>query len=83
MTTASPSLRLVIDALTDSVLCCDCLARTTGLDAGEIRRSIIAASRMTRLNTWTACWSCGAVDETYGITSGSPTASRSSTLPDA
>ena len=71
--TASPETRLVVDAITATVLCCDCLARRTGLTDEVIRRSLIAVSRRVHLNTWTACRSCGAVDETYGIVSRSVT----------
>ena len=61
------SFRRVVDAITASVLCCDCVAQRTGLSDDVIRRSLLTASRIIRLDTWTPCRSCGAVDETYGI----------------
>ena len=66
----SPEVRRVVDAITASVLCCDCLVRDTGLTALAVRGSLLIASRSARLDTWTACRSCGAVQETYGITEG-------------
>ncbi|MBM4440896.1 MAG: hypothetical protein FJ027_10775 [Candidatus Rokubacteria bacterium] len=60
----APAARLV-DALRTRSLCCDCLVRTTGLSPVELRSEILRAARVFRLDTWTPCEACGAVDETY------------------
>jgi hypothetical protein len=62
------AMRLVVDAIRARSLCCDCLASTTGLTAPVVRWALLTASRAFRLDTWTPCQSCGAVDETYRIT---------------
>jgi hypothetical protein len=67
MESTTPEVRLVVDAITGSVLCCNCLGLRTGLTDVVVRQSLITASRTVRLNTWTPCHSCGAVEETYGI----------------
>jgi len=64
-----PATRLIVDAIRARSLCCTCLASTTGLTGGVVRSSLITASRATRLDTWTPCQSCGAVDETYRMES--------------
>ena len=64
------AMRLVVDAISARPLCCDCLVSRTGLTGGVVRWSLLTASRAIRLDTWTPCRSCGAVDETYGITGG-------------
>jgi len=67
--TQSPAaMRLVVDAITARSLCCNCLASTIGLTALVVRWSLLTASRASRLDTWTPCQSCGAVDETYRMT---------------
>ena len=67
MQSPAPDVRRVVDAISASVLCCECLARVTGLTDLVVRRSLITASRTSRLDTWTPCRSCGAAEETYGI----------------
>ena len=57
----------VIQAITSRSLCCACLERMTGLSSVAVRGALLAASRRVRLNTWTPCQSCGALDETYRI----------------
>ena len=64
------AMRLVVDAISARPLCCDCLVSRTGLTDVVVRWSLLTASRAIRLDTWTPCRSCGAVDETYGITGG-------------
>jgi hypothetical protein len=61
-------MRLIVDAMRARSLCCDCLVSTTGLTDVVVRSSLLTASRAVRLDTWTPCQSCGAVDETYRIT---------------
>jgi hypothetical protein len=62
---SSPAL--IHDAITTRSLCCDCLERITGLSAIAVRRWLLTTSRTVRLDTWTPCQSCGALDETYRI----------------
>ena len=57
----------IVRSITTRSLCCDCLERITGLSALAVRRGLLAASRTVRLDTWTPCESCGALDETYRI----------------
>ena len=76
MSTVSPflpvespaAIRLVVDAISARSLCCDCLASTPGLTDLVVRSSLLTASRAVRLDTWTPCETCGAVDETYRLT---------------
>ena len=58
----------LVDAIRSRSLCCDCLVRVTGLNAGDVRSALLRASRAFRFNTWTPCQSCGAADETYRLT---------------
>ncbi len=67
MTDATSERHDVVAAIAATVLCCECLARVTGLSGLAVRRSLLAASRSARLVTWTACGSCGALGETYGM----------------
>ena len=56
-----------MQSITTRSLCCDCLERITGLSGIAVRRWLLTASRAIRLDTWTPCQSCGALDETYRI----------------
>ena len=56
---------LILDSITTRSLCCDCVERITGLSAIAVRRWLLITSRTVRLDTWTPCQSCGALDETY------------------
>ena len=67
MSEPTTAMRLVLDAIRARSLCCDCLVSTTGLTGAVMRSSLLSASRAFRLDTWTPCQACGAVDETYRI----------------
>ena len=67
MPSSRKHVRRVVDALSASILCCDCLERLTELSSLDVRGSLVVLSRRVLLNTWTPCRSCGAVDETYAI----------------
>ena len=58
---------LIVQSITTRSLCCDCLERITGLSGIAVRQRLLTTSRTVRLDTWTPCQSCGALDETYRI----------------
>jgi hypothetical protein len=64
------AVRVVIDSITGRSLCCDCLVSTTGLTDLVVRSSLLTISRAFQVHTWMPCEACGAVDETYGTSTG-------------